>query len=216
VFDIKNRRKGEIRKLKHSNKTSRSIRRSKLNFFRLCHHNNVAASTIHFLTLTFASDQSYKEATRHVSKFLEKIKQNYPELPLSYISVPELTKKGRYHFHCLIYDLPTTISIRERETRNLQRLWRQGYLHIDIASYTSEGIAGYMAKYMAKYLTDHKHEATRAYNCSRNIKKIYCSGSNSLSIYTDLIINTSSVEKEYTYDTIFLGTCVRKIYNQKQ
>jgi hypothetical protein len=192
-------------------KSKASILRSTHNFFRLCHHNNINARTIHFVTITFAYDLAYKTATRNVSEWFRRIKENYPEISLSYISVPELTKKGRYHFHLLVYDLPPETAERERETRNFQRLFQRGYIDISLASYTSKGLAGYMAKYMAKALYDFKNEAVRGYNCSRNIKKIYSAGGNSLSGYTDLIVPTDGIAdlEESEYNVPYLGRCIK-------
>lgn len=198
------------RKAKGTHRRSkRSITRSKTNFFRLTHHNNCLAETIHFVTLTFAYDLTYKKALSHLNSFMEKVQRLKPEISLSYISVPELTKKGRYHFHLLVYDLPSETAQRERETRNFQRLFERGYVDICLATYTSEGIAGYMAKYMAKALTDEKNEATRGFSTSRNIEKVRTAGSNTLDSYSDLIIPTDSIVKEEhsQYDVPYLGLC---------
>jgi len=187
-----------------------SVRRSVQSFFRLCHHNNCVSSSVHFFTLTFAYDYTYKEATRHVARFMENIKKCYPSIPISYISVSELTKKGRYHFHLLVYDLPPETTKCERETRNFQRLFERGYVDIRFASSVTTGIAGYMAKYMGKSLTDEKHETTRGFNCSRNIRKPYSTGSNTLNTYTDLIIPTDGIEnvEKKEYDVPYLGKCL--------
>jgi len=197
-----------------------SIKRAKDNFFRLCHHNNYSANSIHFLTLTFAYDLSYKEATRYVARFMEKIsKASYPVSP-SYISVPELTKKNRFHFHLLVYNLPSQISgqevragnkvyTTERETRNLQVYFERGYVDILPTTYTSRGIAGYMVKYMAKSLEDSRYETTRGYNCSRNLKKIRSAGGNSINQYDDMIIPTDNLVSIDTseYNVPYLGKC---------
>jgi hypothetical protein len=191
-------------------RSKRSIKRSTDNFFRLCHHNNYLADTVHFVTLTFAYDLTYKEASRHVAHWFQRIKKNYPAIPISYISVPEITKKGRFHFHLLVYDLPPETASVERKTRNFQRLFQRGYVDISPATYLSEGIAGYMAKYMAKALTDEKNETTRGYTCSRNIKKIFSASGNTLCGYTDMIIPTTDVvnSEKKVYDVPYLGKCV--------
>jgi len=200
-----------------------SIKRSKQNFFRLCHHNNYSANSIHFLTLTFAYEVPYKTASRHVARFMEKIQINSPLIPVSYISVPELTKKNRFHFHLLVYDLPAKLSgetvrvgnavyTTERTTRNLQGLFERGYVDIVPATYTSKGIAGYMAKYMGKSLSDTRYENVRGYNASRNIKKIRSTGGNTVSKYFDLIIPTDNLvsTEETSYNVPYLGLCQYK------
>lgn len=191
-------------------RTERSKRRTKDAFFRLCHHNNLLAHSINFLTLTFAYDVKYKEATRHIAHFMERVRKNIDpikkEVSISYISVPELTKKGRFHFHLLVYNLPPQIALSERKTRYLQRQFERGYVDIRTASYTSKGIAGYMAKYMGKAFDDERYETTRNYNCSRNIEKIRSAGGNSLDQWqTELL--TGDVVHTAKYEVPYLGAC---------
>ena len=200
-------------------RTKRSINRSRQSFFRLCHHNNVHSDTIHFLTLTFAYDVSYKKALLGVRDFFSRVQKAKPEISLRYISVSEQTKAGRYHFHMLLYDLPPQTETQERETRNFQRLFGCGYVDIRIAAYNSIGIAGYMAKYMAKTLGSANNASIRGFNCSRNIKKGTSIGFNSVDEYTAMSIPTTDVEKidERVYDVPYLGQCqlrkFRKIIN---
>jgi len=229
---LASKRKKERNKNKICQRSSFSIRRAKKSFFRLCHENNLSAKSIHFLTLTFADDFKYSECLSSVNDFFKKLRAHvisreiYQEI--SYIGVPELTKKGRYHFHLLLYDLPTeiagdTISVRrynrrkqkwevvyattERFTRNLQRLYGKGYLDIRPALSVSSGIAGYMSKYMGKFLANPTNEARRAYNCSRNIKKIRSHASNSLALDKEIFIPDQLAERVVSYDVPFLGTC---------
>jgi hypothetical protein len=234
----KNRAK-KIRELSKSRKQykrkHRSILRSVYSFFRLCHHNNCLASSIHFFTLTFAYDLTYKEAIRFVAEFLRRIKKQVKGAPFSYISTPELTKKGRFHFHILVYNLSPEITKNEfnpyavyqsnltpRATRNIQRQFQRGYVDIRVARDHSEKIAGYMAKYMAKALFDDRYEAERGYNCSRNIERTDAYGSNKIIQDLDsmkyhgfdpLILEPSLVLKEErAYDVPYLGRCIKKIY----
>jgi hypothetical protein len=186
-----------------------SIVRSLRSFTRLCHHNNTFASSVHFVTLTFAYDLTFKQASRYVSRFMDAIKKNYTEISISYISVSELTENGRYHFHLLVYDLPTETTERERKTRNFQRLFERGYIDICATTYITSGIAGYMAKYMAKTLADAKDETVRGYNCSRNIRRPYYAGSNTLNTHYDLILPDASHIEKKQYNTPYLGICTQ-------
>lgn len=206
----RNKKKRQLAKAGGFYKRKRSsVLRTTRSFYRLCHHNNTLARSIHFFTLTFAYDLTYKEASRGVREFMAKIKERFKEVPVSYISVPELTKRGRYHFHLLVYDLPTETTRFERETRNFQRLFERGYVDILLASRVTEGIAGYMAKYMAKAFLDDRIEATRVYNCSRNIKKIRSYGSNTLSTYEEFIPTEDIDDVENReYDVPYLGKCL--------
>jgi len=236
VSPIAKKRAKEIRKLSQSQglyqRSQKSIRRSQFNFFRLCHHNSCLATSIHFLTLTFAYDLTFKTASRYVARFMEKLKKDCGEISVSYISVPELTKNGRFHFHLLVFNLSTEtagfpISIRrynkrrrkwemvhstsERITRNLQRLFERGYLDICPTTYNSAGIAGYMAKYMGKALGDFKNENKRGFACSRNIEKISIAGSNSFYEYKGIMADfDGDTLHEGHYDVPFLGRCYHK------
>jgi len=211
------KRQKQLRELNKSQglhkRSQRSIKRSKDAFFRLCHHNNCNSSSIHFVTLTFIHDCSITEAGRYVARFFQNVQTYHKEISLRYISVPELTKKGRWHYHLLIYDLPSETAAQERKTRNFQRLFRKGFIDISLATYNSTGIAGYMAKYMAKALGDARYETIRGFNCSRNIKKTSSIGFNSVDEYTAMRIPTDGVVKmdEARYDVKYLGEC----YHQK-
>ncbi len=187
-----------------------SVRRATREFFRLVHHNNCNAKTIHFLTLTYAEDCLYKEAQRYNSEFFRKAKEK-SGYNFSYISVPEKTKKGRWHFHILIYNLPTNSAKLERKTRNFQRCFERGYVDLRLADTVTTGLAGYLAKYMAKTMSDTKYEAVRAYTCSRNIEKVRSSGGNTLDQYMDMLV-PDSFPKTTNYEVPFLGKCVKKEY----
>jgi len=196
-------------------RTLRSIKRARDSFFRLVHHNNKFAKSITFATLTFADDYSYASNIRSLSKFFAKLRKNVPSFqnsPVSYIGVPERTKKNRIHFHLLIYNLPPSTVQNERTTRYIQRLYGRGYLDLRLAENSSPKIAGYMAKYLAKYLSHPDLETRRAYNCSRNIEKITTYGSNSFSQYEDLIIDKNTFTKSASYDTMYLGRCIKSQY----
>jgi len=210
---LKQKRQKESRRLAKQRgvyrRKKRSVLRTTQKFFRLCHHNNIIEKHIHFFTLTFSYDLSYKEASRHVRRFMERVCASSPEIPVRYISVPELTKKNRFHFHLLVYGIPPEQTREERKTRNFQRLFERGYVDIRYATYTSKGISGYMAKYMAKAFTDERIEGTRVYNCSRNINKITSFGSNTLSAYDDFVPTEEIDEIEKRdYDVPYLGKCL--------
>lgn len=211
ISRISKKRARDILRLKKEKGTyqrsNRSIKKSHDNFFRLCHHNNVVADSIFFFTITFGYEVTYKKAGRHVAHYMERIKKTFSKVPVRYISVPERTQKGRFHFHLLVYNLPTEEIKNERSTRNLQRQFQRGFLDIRHAGFTSKGLAGYMSKYMGKALADLKGEAVRGYNCSRNIVKYYKAGSNSLSDYEDIIVPTEGIVKTSQYDVPFMGRC---------
>jgi len=216
------RKRARDRKLaRNYQRSDYSIKRARRNFFRLCHANVIKATSVHFLTLTFASDTDYTSALRYISRFFNLVNKNVEtyhqnngerHTPVTYISVPEKTKTGRWHFHLLLFDFPPKLSELERNSRNLQRSWQRGYVDISLATYTSRGIAGYMAKYMAKTMGSADFKTRRAYNCSRQCEKVYCAGSNSLSADLALFTPDKLAERKYSYDVPYLGTCTMTRY----
>jgi len=117
---IQKKRAAERRKLRLT-RSPFSCRRSVQNFFQLVHHNVYHAKTISFCTLTFANDYSHKQASRYVSHFFHRIKKTQIEIPIYYISVPEFTKKGRIHYHLLIFNLPPGLVASYRDARRSGR-----------------------------------------------------------------------------------------------
>jgi len=197
-------------------RSQRSVVRSRNGFYRLCAHNNHLNEHISFLTLTFAEDQTYKQANRYASHFYTRIRNHFKALSLSYISVPEYTKKGRIHLHMLLYGLPPEEVQKERTTRNLQRQFRQGYLDIRYASYRSKGIAGYMAKYMGKALGDSESQVFRGYSSSRNCHKITTHGSNALDGYMDMIDPGVDLLEVKEYNVKYMGKCRKRVIKNTQ
>jgi len=117
-------------------------------------------------------------------------------------------KKERLHYHLLVFNLPSETSQTERTTRNIQRFFHRGYIDIRLATYTSKGIAGYMAKYMSKSFSNSKTQTRRGYNTSRNIIKYYETASNSLLDETYLPSHNETIDTQIIkYQVPYLGTC---------
>jgi len=216
---LQKKRAKEARLARRTRRIS-SLRRSRNSFFRLVHHNSVLADRINFLTLTFPYDIDKKEAQKAQARFFQRLTESIRlvdgQVSLSYISVPERTKRGWLHYHILVYNLPPyygsstkedpTICI-ERKTRNLQRLFGKGFLDLGITTHVTEGLAGYMAKYMAKNLENGGLKAGRGYSASHNIKKVGSFGGNSLFEYPDYWVGDKLANKWKTFDTLWLGQC---------
>jgi len=204
---LQKKRIREIRKQgKFKSRTAFSVKRTRDNFFRLVHHNNFKATTVNFLTLTFAHDIQKIEANRAFARFFERLKKSVgKDIHLSYISVQEKTKANRIHLHVLLYNLPTSFSSSERETRYIQRMWGQGYADLRVARDRSPAIAGYMAKYLSKSIKSADNARGRYYNCSRNIEKVTSAGFNSFP--SEVLEFHHDIVKQSSYDTIYLGRC---------
>jgi len=207
-----------IRASKHMATKSRyAVQRAKTSFFRLVAHNVYHARTVFFFTLTFAFDVSLRQGYRYLARFYALVckyeTQKSSSRP-SYIAVPEITKKGRLHFHVLFFNLPPEKVSNERNTRYFQHLWRRGYLTVRAPYDRSIRIAGYMAKYMAKSFKNASVRAVRAYNCSRNIEKVRSYGSHSLHHDFSLFVDETSLTSTQRYSTMYLGACIKKTYHQ--
>jgi len=199
-------------------RSRRSVARAKKNFFRLVHHNVVSASTVAFVTLTLTHDATRRQFTQYLSDFTKRINKYYESKgypPVSYIGVPELTKKARLHLHLLMFDLQAAHITGERVTRNLQRQYRRGYLDIRSATDRSPKIAGYMAKYMAKGYKSIAVNGGRAYTTSRTIKKIGVYGSNTFDEYLDLLVPDVPIAKIDEYEVKYWGKCTKTTYITK-
>jgi hypothetical protein len=150
-----------------------------------------------------------------MAEFYRRIKKQYEDKnsPISYIAVPERTKKGRIHLHVLLYNLPPQYAETERHTRNLQGQYRRGYLDIRLATDKNPKIAGYMAKYLSKSMSDPDVETFRFYNTSRNIQKVTSFGYNQDDNIKDLVelYKPDKFVDQYEYDTIHLGKCIKTI-----
>jgi hypothetical protein len=115
-------------------------------------------------TLTFsgdASDASY--ANDALRRFQVRLRAKYPEARSLFI--PELSPRGRIHFHGLLFNVPmslgdTRVGRRgripdgdERSTRTIGKLWGEGY--VDVLK--TDG-SGRLASYVSKYITKHGGE----------------------------------------------------------
>ncbi len=194
-----------------------SIQRARADFFRLVASNLKTTKRLSFLTLTsyekLPLQIAYKALNGH---FFPALKKRLNE-EIRFIAVPEWQKRGAIHFHILCWGIGEEIVTRERDTRNLQRLWARGFVDIRFAHSNDFGIAGYMAKYLVKGLRNKKLSNRRAYSCSRNVKRPTKAGFNSLSDYLDLVIPTENVDRiiEKSYDCQWLGRCSFTKYQVK-
>jgi hypothetical protein len=112
------------------------------------------------VTLTFAgdaSDPSY--ANDALRRFQVRLRTKFP-LACS-VFVPELSPRGRIHFHGLLFNMPLSLGDtrvgrrgrlpdgEERTTRTIADLWGEGY--VDALKTDGSGrLAGYISKYINK------------------------------------------------------------------
>jgi hypothetical protein len=111
------------------------------------------------VTLTFAGDASDSQyASDALTDFQKRLRLEYPDS--ASLFVPELSPKGRIHFHGLLFGLPPslgdikksrrTIFIgTERTDRGIAKLWREGFVDLQQTD-GSVGLAYYLVKYLNK------------------------------------------------------------------
>ncbi|MEK7095093.1 MAG: hypothetical protein AAB917_00350 [Patescibacteria group bacterium] len=110
------------------------------------------------VTLTFAgdaSDASY--ANDSLRAFQVRLRTQYSSAQS--IFIPELSPRGRIHFHGLLFNVPMSLGDTrkgkrtfsygdERKTRILAKLWGEGYVDA-----TATNGSGRLAYYISKYIT---------------------------------------------------------------
>src|ERR1035437_10907177 len=82
-----------------------NIYRAKKNFFRLVRSNINPNEKPVFITLTTVNQKSLPIAYGYLTEFRTRLRKIYGNT-FKYIAVPEYQKKGRVHFHCLVWGLP--------------------------------------------------------------------------------------------------------------
>ncbi|MES2006954.1 MAG: hypothetical protein V4436_02485 [Patescibacteria group bacterium] len=110
------------------------------------------------VTLTFAGDASDAAYANDSLRFFQmRLRIKYRKA-LS-LFIPELSPKGRIHFHGLLFNVPLSLGDtrkgrrtlsygEERKTRTLAKLWGEGY----VDAVKTDG-SGALAHYISKYIT---------------------------------------------------------------
>lgn len=185
-----------------------NIKRCRNNFIRIVTTNCEGKELPAFFTFTIEREVALEVGYAYLKDFWQIIKQKYNGV--RYIGVPEWQRRGVLHFHFLVWGLPreVTDNKRERSTRNFQRQWHKGFCDVRNATYDNGGLGGYLAKYLTQTLQDNRLRNRRAYTASRNIRRPYSAGSNSLASYMGMIIPVDcSLEFTVEYPTMYLGIC---------
>jgi hypothetical protein len=116
------------------------------------------------VTLTFSGDASDASfANDALRSFQVRLRTKYPEARS--VFVPELSPRGRIHFHGLLFNVPMSLGDtslggrrripngEERTTRTLGKLWGEGF----VDAVKTDG-SGRLASYISKYITKHGGE----------------------------------------------------------
>lgn len=191
-------------------RTAYSARRAKSNFFKVVSNQLYERGAPCMVTLTFYQEHvRITDGYKFIAEYIRNVKKNKMGEDIAYIAVPEWQKKGRLHYHLLVWGLSKKEAEQERDTRNHQRQFGRGYLDVRIAQDNSPKLASYLAKYMVKGYTDQRLAGNRAYTTSRNVKKPRTQGSNTLSAYEDIFLpERIDIVKVSQYNTPYMGRCL--------
>lgn len=175
------------------------------------------------VTLTFrgdASDASY--ANDALRRFQVRLRNEFTNAQS--IFIPELSPRGRIHFHGLLFNVPLhlgdtrqnkrTISHgEERKTRILAKLWEEGYVDATKTD-GSPKLAYYISKYITKGGSQILFNAMRILRISHGFpKETILRGAiaeEQARIYAD-----KKPAVEWTRENMFLGKITKKIYHTK-
>lgn len=125
-------------------------------------------ATSRYVTFSYKVENrpDMKELKGHVRELLKKMRKAYKEegRELKYIETAEVGERGAVHIHMVINDI---------DMRKIERLWKYGYVTSKPLDKSGQyrKLAGYFIKYMQKTRRTAKQVQTKAYNCSRNLKR---------------------------------------------
>ncbi len=174
------------------------------------------------VTLTFkgdASDASY--ANDSLRAFQVRLRNKFADAESLFI--PEVSPKGRIHFHGLLFNVPLHLGDTrkgrrsipdgdERKTRVLAKLWGEGYVDAKKTD-GSIRLAYYVTKYITKGGNQIMFNAMRILRISRGFpKEIVVRGELAEELarrYAD-----RKPMKEWSGDNIFLGKITKKTYEK--
>jgi len=146
--------------------------------------------TTKFLTLTFQEEiKDITKANQELTKFFKRLSYHQFGIRknvIKYIAVPELQKRGVWHFHIVLFNAKYT------PFKDLIEIWGQGGVYINALRQGMDGteIAKYITKYISKsmkidkkgegvdlgdYETYKKYgmENKKRYTCSRGLHRPY-------------------------------------------
>ena len=111
---------------------------------------------VRFLTLTFHADnddtRNLKWCNDELNKYFKRMSYRYYGAKgnvFKYITVPELQKRGVWHYHIIIFNS------KYIPQPQLLPMWGHGSVHIEAVRAGSAGtVASYVAKYMSKNIID--------------------------------------------------------------
>jgi hypothetical protein len=174
------------------------------------------------VTFTFGGDASDAAfANDSLRRFQVRLRAKYSDAHSLF--VPELSPRGRIHFHGLLFNVPLSLGDTrqgrrvvshgdERESRTLARLWGEGY--VDAVKTDGSGkLAHYISKYITKEAGQTMFNAMRILRISHGFPKEFVVRGK----FAEELLRRYATKKpvtEWTRDNIFLGKITKKIYDK--
>lgn len=176
------------------------------------------------VTLTFrgdADDAFY--ASDSLRGFQVRLRAKFPHAQSLF--VPELSPRGRIHFHGLLFNVPLSLGDTreggrvvsygtERKERTLAKLWGEGF----VDAVATDG-SPKLAHYISKYITKGSHHVI--FNGMRRLVRISHGFPHEIVIdgeFAEFLAKRYATKykptKEWTGDNIFLGKITKKTYWQ--
>jgi hypothetical protein len=164
-----------------------------------------------------ASDASY--ANDALRNFQVRLRTAFPDAQSLF--VPELSPKGRIHFHGLLFNVPLSLGDtrvgrrriqtgEERRVRTLAKLWGEGYVDA-VKTDGSRRLAYYISKYVTKGAGQVIFNAMRLLRISHGFpKEEVVRGT--LAVQMAYQYSGKQPVREWEWDNQFLGKITRKIY----
>jgi len=198
-----------------------NVRRTCMVFRRLIKANLDGSFHPLFISLTYAKDiTDVRQGHKDFNAFARNLRNKFGS-EIRYIAVPEFQKRGRLHFHALLWGVEAKkFADSERSTRLFAGLWGQGFVDLK-ATDGDPKIASYLAKYMQKTFVDYRLLGKKAFIASRNIiRPIVDKQPFLVSYFTGGLegipdLSTATLVREKEYVTQWLGKGRFKLYQLK-
>jgi len=166
------------------------------------------------LTLTFSNHiTSVPMAYMRFKEGMRRIKFEYPNL--EYIAVPEFTKKGRVHFHLIVWGIPEWHVASERDYRRIATMWGLGFIDI-VPTNGSKKLISYVSKYFVKASADPRLVNQKAYTRSRSMNLVGETITWSYNQTVSPVDNWDSIIFTVAYDTKYLGRGTYYLFQANQ
>lgn len=155
--------------INHQEHSKRAQNRAKNLMRRIinANHGQYPGCSTKFLTLTFREHITEVEQANHeFKKFIKRLNYKFFDSGnsnLRYLAVPEYTKKGRIHFHVVLFNLPFI------RWKMIEDTWKNGFIKINRCEDVTN-LGAYVSKYITKE-SNQRLKGKKRYFCSRNLFK---------------------------------------------